>query len=306
MRIGLWIEDEERRIDEIAAAGRTAADSGISRIWFSQRTGWDSLTLIAALGPLVPKVKLAVGVVPVYPRHPIALAAQALSVQAATGNRLTLGIGSSHQVMMEGQYGLSMDQPAKYMREYVSALTPLLHGESVAYQGEKLTAVGQLSVPDAAAPEVIVAALGPRMLRIAGELTDGTVTTWATPEVIADYIRPTIDRAALGRPHPQVIACSCVAVTDDADGARQWIADHYGPAAGLPAYRAIMDRGAAAGPADTAVIGDEDEVARQLQRFADAGTTEFMFAPVGGPDVQARTIALALDLARTTPHRATA
>ncbi|GAB2604731.1 TIGR03564 family F420-dependent LLM class oxidoreductase [Kribbella endophytica] len=292
MRIGLWIEDDARTIDEIATDARAAEASGINRIWFSQRTGWDPLTLITALAPAAPRIRHAVGVVPIYPRHPLALAAQALSVQAATGNRLTLGIGSSHPVIVEGQYGISMRQPAKYMREYVEVLAPLLRGEPVEHRGDQLTAAGQVGIKGVRSPELILAALGPKMLEIAGELTDGTVTSWAGPEVIGDYVRPTIDKAAAGR-ETQVIACVCVAVTDDPDGARGWIKQHYGLAGSLPAYRAILDRGAAAGPEDTAVVGDEDEVARQLQRFADAGATEFMIAPVGTADEQARTIAFA-------------
>jgi F420-dependent oxidoreductase-like protein len=297
MRIGLWIEDSARRIGEIGPDVAAAQAHGISRVWFSQRTGWDPLTLITATAPYAQDVELAVGVVPIYPRHPMALAAQALSVQAATGNRLTLGIGSSHPVIVENQYGLSMSRPAKYMREYVEALAPLLRGEAVAYHGSEVTAVGQVSIEGVRPPELILAALGPRMLEIAGSLTDGTVTSWAGPDVIGDYIRPTIDKAAGSRPTPQVIACTCVAITNDADAARTWIKETYGLAGSLPAYRAILDRGAATGPEDTAVIGTEEEVTRQLQRFADAGTTEFMIAPVGDPAQQARTIAYAHSLA---------
>lgn len=231
-------------------------------------------------------------------RHPLALASQALSVQAATDNRLTLGIGSSFRPIVEGQYGIPLHQPARHMREYVETLVPLLQGVQVEHRGEKITAVGQTAIPGTSAPELIIAALGPRMLRIAGELTDGTVTSWAGAEVIADYVRPTIDKAAEGRPSPQVIACVCVAVTDDPEAARQRIKEQYGLAGSLPAYRAIMDRGGAAGAEDTAVLGDEEAVARQIQRFADAGTTEFMVAPVGTPEQQARTIAFAHDLAK--------
>ena len=294
MRIGLWIEDAARRIDEIAADALAAQKHSISRIWFSQRTGWDSLTLITALAPRVPEIRFGVGVVPIYPRHPLALAAQALSVQAATDNRLTLGIGSSHPVIVEGQYGLAMDQPAKYMQEYVEALVPLLGSEPVDYEGEKLTARGQVAIDGTRAPELLIGALGPQMLRIAGEFTDGTITSWAGPEAIADYIRPTLDKAGSSK---QVVACVCVAVTDQPESARQWIKDHYGMAGSLPAYRAILDRGAAAGPEDTAVLGDETEVARQLQRFADAGATEFMFAPVGTPEDITRTTTFAHTLA---------
>jgi len=300
MRIGLWIEDAARPIDEIAADAKAAHDHGISRVWFSQRDGWDSLTLITALAPLVPEIRFGVGVVPIYPRHPLALAAQALSVQAATGNRLTLGIGSSHPAIVEGQYGLSMDRPAKYMREYVEAQAPLLAGEPVGLEGEQLTAKGQLAITGAHAPELLLAALGPRMLRIAGELAEGTITSWAGPEVIADYVRPTLDKAAPGK---QVIACVCVAVTNEPAAAYQWIRDNYGRAATMPAYRAILDRGSVAGPEDTAVLGDEAEVERQLQRFADAGATEFMIAPVGTAADRARTVAFAHSLGSTVNLR---
>jgi F420-dependent oxidoreductase-like protein len=295
MRIGLWIEDAARRLSEIATDAKAAQEHGISRIWFSQRDGWDSLSLITALAPLVPDIRLGVGVVPIYPRHPLALAAQALSVQAATGNRLTLGIGSSHPVIVEGQYGLSMDQPAKYMRSYVEVLAPLLAGQPVDHDG-LLTARGKVAIDGAEAPELLIAALGPRMLQIAGELTNGTITSWAGPEVIADYVRPTLDKALPGK---EIVACVCVAVTGDPTAAHQWIKDHYGLAGSLPAYRAILDRGAAAGPEDTAVLGDEAEVSRQIQRFADAGATEFMIAPVGTAEDQARTIAFAHSLAST-------
>ncbi|MEV8376677.1 TIGR03564 family F420-dependent LLM class oxidoreductase [Kribbella sp. NPDC056861] len=296
MRIGLWIEDAARRLNEIAVDAKAAQEHGISRLWFSQRDGWDSLSLITALAPQTPQIRYGVGVVPIYPRHPLALAAQALSVQAATDNRLTLGIGSSHPVIIEGQYGLSMEQPAKYMREYVEALAPLLAGQPVDRAGDRLTARGQLAIDGALAPELLIAALGPRMLQIAGELTDGTITSWAGPEVIADYIRPTLDKASAGK---EIVACVCVAVTNQPEAAHQWIQDHYGMAGTLPAYRAILDRGAAAGPADTAVLGDEAEVERQLQRFADAGATEFMFAPVGTAEEIARTVEFAYSLGST-------
>jgi len=196
MRIGLWIDEEGKTIDEIGAAAKAAEDNGIDRVWFSQRLGWDALTLIAGVAPYTSTIGYAVGVVPVYPRHPLALAAQALSVQALTGNRLTLGVGASHPHMVEGMLGLSMDRPAAYVREYVEALGPLLAGEPTDYAGERVTARGQLVIAGADAPELILAALGPRMLKTAGELTAGTTTSWAGPEVIESFIRPTIDAAA--------------------------------------------------------------------------------------------------------------
>ncbi|TDO57470.1 F420-dependent oxidoreductase-like protein [Kribbella sp. VKM Ac-2571] len=297
MRIGLWIDEEGQAIDEIGAAAKAAEDAGIDRIWFSQRLGWDALTLIAGVAPYTSTIGYAVGVVPVYPRHPLALAAQALSVQVLTGSRLTLGIGSSHPHVVEGMLGLSMDRPAAYVREYIEALGPLLAGEPTDYVGERLTARGHVDIAGAETPELILAALGPRMLKTAGELTAGTTTSWAGPEVIENFIRPTIDRAATaaGRPQPQVVAGVCVAVTDDPDATRQWIHDQFGAAGDMPAYRAVLDRGGKAGPADTAVLGDEETVAKELRRFADAGTTEFLVCPVGTDAERARTIQFAHD-----------
>lgn len=297
MRIGLWIDEEGRSIPELGAAAKAAEDAGIDRIWFSQRLGWDALTLIAGVAPYTSSVEFAVGVVPVYPRHPLALAAQALSVQALIGNRLTLGVGASHPHMVEGMLGQSMDRPAAYVREYVEALGPLLSGEPTDYVGERVTARGRIAIVGAAAPELILAALGPRMLKTAGELTAGTTTSWAGPEVIESFIRPTIDQAATaaGRPQPQVIAGVPVAVTDDPDTTRAWIRNQYGAAGSMPAYRAVLDRGGKAGPEDTAVLGDEEAVAKELQRFNDAGTTEFLFCPVGTDAELERTIRFALD-----------
>jgi F420-dependent oxidoreductase-like protein len=297
MRIGLWIDEEGQTVDEIGAAAKAAEDAGIDRIWFSQRLGWDALTLIAGVAPYTSTIGYAVGVVPVYPRHPLALAAQALSVQVLTGNRLTLGVGSSHPHVVEGMLGLSMNRPAAYVREYVEALGPLLAGEPIDYVGERLTARGRVDITGAETPELILAALGPRMLKTAGELTAGTTTSWAGPEVIENFIRPTIDRAATtaARPEPQVIAGVCTAVTDDPDATRQWIHDQFGAAGDMPAYRAVLDRGGKAGPADTAVLGDEETVAKELQRFADAGTTEFLVCPVGTDAERARTIQFAHD-----------
>ncbi|HZX03384.1 TIGR03564 family F420-dependent LLM class oxidoreductase [Kribbella sp.] len=292
MRIGLWIDEQGRTVAELGAAVKAAEDAGIDRIWFSQRLGWDALTLIAGVAPYTKTIEYAVGVVPVYPRHPVALAAQALSVQALIGNRLTLGVGSSHPHMVEGMLGLPMDRPAAYMREYLEALGPLLTGEQTDYEGERITARGRITVPGTEAPELILAALGPRMLRIAGELTAGTTTSWATPNVIEDFIRPTLDRAAKGR---QIVAGTCVAVTDDPDATRAWIREHYGAAGSMPAYRAVLDRGGNAGPEDTAVVGDEAAVAKELQRYRDAGTTEFLFCPVGTDAEVERTIRFALD-----------
>jgi F420-dependent oxidoreductase-like protein len=281
-------------LEDSVTQARRAASGGIGGVWAAQALGWDSLTLLALVGAAVPGVRLGAAVVPTPQRHPLVLAGQALSVQAAAGGRLTLGIGSGVGVMVEGMFGLSHDHPARRMREYLSVLLPLLRGEAVDHHGETLVAVGQVQLPATTPPQVLLAALGPAMLRIAGEQAGGTVTWMAGPRTLGQHIIPLLHRAAqaAGRPAPRVVAGTLVCVTDDNDSARSQIASRYEMAGQVPEYRAVLDREGAAGPEDIAVVGDEGSVARHLQRFADAGVTELAAAPIGTPADQARTMAL--------------
>ncbi|NIH86848.1 TIGR03564 family F420-dependent LLM class oxidoreductase [Amycolatopsis granulosa] len=288
MRIGLMVDDSGKTIDDIVAAAR----SGLPALWLGQRFGWDPLTALAVAGQEVPGVELGTAIVPTWPQHPIKLAVQALSTQAVTGNRLSLGVGLSHPAMIEDGYGLSYDRPARHLREYLSALGPLLRGESIAYRGETLAAQGRVDVAGAKPPALLVSALGDLTLRVAGELADGTITTWAGPRALGEHIVPKITKAAAGRAEPRVIAGVIVAVTDDPGSIRAWVAREYGIAASLPAYRAILDREGVREVADTVVTGDEATVERELRRHLDAGATEFAAALVGSPAEQARTLEL--------------
>jgi F420-dependent oxidoreductase-like protein len=265
------------------------AEAGFRNAWVAQRSGRDALTVLAVAGREVPGVGLGVAVVPTYPRHPLALAAQARTVQEAVGGRLTLGLGVSHRPIVEGQWGFAFDRPARYLREYLSALMPLLRGESVAVRGATVTAVGAVDGPAVAAPSVLVGALGPEMLRVAGELTDGTVTTWATPAALDEHVVPVITKAA-GSRTPRVAAGTPVCVTSDEAGGRRWVAENLAVVGQLPTYRAILDRGYAAGPEDAVVVGDESSVERQLRRLFDAGATEVLAYPIGSDEERARTV----------------
>jgi F420-dependent oxidoreductase-like protein len=231
------------------------------------------------------------------------LASQALTVQAATQNRLTLGIGLSHQIVIEGMFGYSFDKPARHMRDYLNALMPLLRGEPVDYQGETLKAAGRVHIPGATAPQVLVAALGPAMLKLTAELADGTVTWMTGPVTLADHIVPAITAgaAAAGRPDPQVVAGLPVCVTADAGAARELASSVFAIYGQLPSYRAMLDREGAAGPADVAIIGSERDVAKGIQRVADAGVTELIAAPFGSPDEIDRTVAVLASLAASAP-----
>jgi F420-dependent oxidoreductase-like protein len=293
MEIGVAVGDLRGPADlsEICGQGQAAARAGFRTVWSAQAFGWDALTMLAALGSEVPGIELGTSVVPTPQRHPLALASHALTVQAVTGNRLTLGIGSGIGAMVEGMFGLPRDRPALRMREYLSVLIPLLHGEDVSHHGATITAVGAVHVPGAQPPPVLVAALGTAMLRAAGELADGAVTWMAGPRTLGDHIVPRVIAAAeaAGRPAPRVVAGLVVCVTADEAAVRARVGDQFGLAGQVPEYRAVLDREGAAGPQDVVLAGDENAVARGVLRLADAGVTDFVAAPFGTREEQNRT-----------------
>jgi F420-dependent oxidoreductase-like protein len=307
MEIAVYIGDQAgpTTLNDVVAQARQAADIGLAGVWSAQALGWDSLTLLALVGSEVPGISIGSAVVPTPQRHPLLLAGQALSVQAAVGGRFTLGVGAGVGAMADGMFGLPRDRPALRMREYLTVLHPLLRGEAVDYHGETLTAVGQVQVPGAKPPEVLLAALGSAMLKVAAEHADG-VATWMTgPRTLSDHIVPTLTRAAraAGRATPRVVAGLLVCVTDDPDSARGHIASQYALAGQVPEYRAVLDREGAAGPQDVAAIGDEATVTRHLRRLAEAGGTEVAASPFGTADDRARTLSVLASLATSGAAR---
>jgi 5,10-methylenetetrahydromethanopterin reductase len=279
--------DTEVPFEQVVGQVSSLRGAGIQTAWSSQIFAYDALTALAAIGREVPGIELGTAVVPTYPRHPVMLAAQALTVQAATGGRLILGIGLSHKMVIENVFGESFEKPARHMREYLSILMPLLEGEQVTFAGETLRAstFGPLQI-DAPPPPVLVAALGRTMLRIAGTMTAGTVTWMTGPATIEAHTIPTIRKAAAeaGRPVPRVGVGLPVCVTRDAGSAREKAAELFAIYGHLPSYRAMLDREAADGPADVALVGTEPEVKSQVQRLADIGATDFVGAPFGSAD----------------------
>lgn len=300
MRIGALIDDG-RPVPEVVARVRRLAEGGLASAWATQVFGYDALTLLAVVGAAVPDVELGTGVVPVYSRHPQVMAQQALTVQAATGGRLTLGIGMSHQVVVEGLWGLSYERPARFLREYLDALVPMLSGEQVRAEGEVVTArtMGPLEVPGASRPGLLVAALGPVLLGIAGRVADGTVTWMTGRRTIAEHVAPTIVQAAAaaGRPAPRVVVALPAVVTDDPAAARERIDRVLAVYPSLPSYKAMLDREGAERPSDIALVGGEDEVAAGVAGLEAAGATDFVASVIGTADDRARTDALLSSLA---------
>jgi F420-dependent oxidoreductase-like protein len=296
MQIGMWIDDE-RPLAAVVESVEEAARLGFARVWFGQRDGWDPLTLIAAVGSRVPDIGLGTAVALTWPQHPLALAAQTLSTQAAVDGRLTLGVGPSHQMIVESRYGYRWDRPGRHVEEYLTALAPALAGETVDVRTETVTAAGAVTVPGAARPPLLLAAHGPRLLRLAGERADGVITTWTGARGLAEHVVPQVRAAAAGRPEPQVVVGVVASLTDDPDAARAYVAERFGMAGEMPSYRRSLDQQGVAGPADTVLAGDEAELEKAVRRFADAGATEFQLCAVGPEADRARTVAFFGELA---------
>ncbi len=292
MRIGIFGGDTANRpLDDVIADATSVEKQGFASYWLPQIFGAEALTTIAVVGHQVPRIEFGTAVVPSYPRHPMMLAQQALTVQQATGNRFTLGIGLSHQVVIEGMYGMSYDKPALHMREYLAILLPLLHEENITVEGTTLTYRGSIAVAGVQPPSVLLAALAPRMLQLAGGTADGTVTWMTGPATLESHIVPTITAAAekAGKPAPRIAASLPVCVTNDPDGARERAAGDFQVYGYLPSYRAMLDREGAAGPADVAIVGDEATVVKAVRRLGDIGVTDFAAAEFGAREERAAT-----------------
>lgn len=278
MKLGMIAGGGPRQtLAELVEQIRQAEADGFAFVSLATAFGFDALTVFAVAGGATSRIELQTGVVPTYPRHPTALAQQALTVQAAAGGRLVLGIGLSHKVVIEDMLGLDYSRPIPHTREYLTILNSLLAGERAELRGEEYRVAAQLGIAGAPRPPVLVAALGPAMLKLAGRLADGTATWMGGLAYLRDLAIPTISAAAAkaGRPAPRITAGLPVCVTDDPAAARAAAAKTFQMYGQLPSYRATLDRGGAAGPEDVAVIGDERAVGEHLRGLAAAGVTHF-------------------------------
>ncbi|MCE3553513.1 TIGR03564 family F420-dependent LLM class oxidoreductase [Pseudonocardia sp. RS11V-5] len=266
-----------------------AHDSGFHRIWTVQLP-WDPdvvVTLAVALRE-VPGIRLASGVLPIQGRHPMVMAQEALTLSSFAEGRFALGIGVTHALVSEGMWGIPWNRHVSRMEEYLNSLLPLLEGREAAVEGETVTCRGTISVPGATPPEVFLAALGPRMLDIAGRRTAGTLTWMVGPRTLRNHVVPTLRRAAEGAARTADVAAAYpVCVTDDPVKARELAVELYALYGTLPSYRAMLDREGLDEPADIAIIGDEDHVGRRLSELADLGVAEFT-AHIFGPSREDR------------------
>jgi 5,10-methylenetetrahydromethanopterin reductase len=259
-------------------AAQAEAD-GFTSYWLAQLGVPDALTAIATMGTATSSIEIGTAVIPTWPRHPLMLAAQALTVQEAIGPRLVLGIGLAHKSSVEGTFKIPFATPAKHMDEYLQVLLPALTDRKVSFTGDiwSAEADGIGGAGGLEPPTVMLAAMGPRMLRLAGARTAGSILWLSGPKAIAEQIKPALDAAAAeaGRPTPRIVASVPVCVTAKPDDVKGMVATLLEGYNDLPSYRGVMDTEGAGGPADVSLIGGADEVRAGLAAFADAGATDF-------------------------------
>jgi F420-dependent oxidoreductase-like protein len=275
----------------VRQAERAEAD-GFASLWSPSAVAGDPLIALALAARATTRLEVGTAVLQTYPSHPALMAARAASVADAIGppGRFTLGIGPSHQPVVEGLLGMAYDHPGRHTEEYVQIVAALLRGAPVSFAGTDLRATaGAPPLPEGVTVPVLVSALGPRLLRVAGQHADGTITWMANATAVATHVAPRITEAAAaaGRPAPRIVVGLPVAVHDDVAEARGVAAEQFSVYGTLPNYRRILDHGGAAGPAEAAVVGDEAAVTEQIEALFEAGATDVWAAPFAVGDDKA-------------------
>jgi F420-dependent oxidoreductase-like protein len=279
-------------VDNALADLKATKAEGFAGYWLAQVGLGDALTVFAVAGADTADLEVGTAVIPTFPRHPYALAAQALTTQAAIPARLILGIGLSHRPSVENNLRMRWERPIRHMADYLDVLLPLLETGRVDHRGDIWSGAITAVRPTDTVPSVMLAALGPQMLELAGRRTDGTILWLVGPRTIAEHIAPRINdaAAAAGRGAPRIVCSLPVCVTDDEAGARARIARMLDGYQELPSYRAMLDREGVDGPADVAIVGDESKVRDSLSALEAAGATDFAALPMSpDPDLIART-----------------
>ena len=267
-------------LQDLVDEARTAEQRGFAFYSLANTFSYDAIGVLTLIGRETERIQTLSAVVPTPLRHPHAIAQQAVTCQEASGGRFSLGIGLSHQVVIEDLMGLSYARPAAQMREYLEVLAPLLRGEPASFHGEHYRVNAPIGVADGTPCPVLVAALGPRMLEVAGRLASGTITWMAGLKTLGGFTVPTLCAAAekAGNPAPRIVASLPLSLARDTHAAKELAGKMFKMYGTLPSYRAMLDREGAGTPGDVAMVGDEASLRAQLRSLADAGVTEFSAA----------------------------
>jgi F420-dependent oxidoreductase-like protein len=300
MRIGLMVgSDKERpradRLTGLLDDGKAAEAQGFASFWFPQVPGYlDAMTAVALLGQVTERIEIGTAVVPIQTRHPLILAQQALTTQVACSGRFSLGLGPSHHWIIADQLGLPYDRPARLVRDCLDVLTAAFAGPgTVDVDNDNFDVHSPIDVTDSYEMPVLLAALGPTMLRMAGERAGGTILWMADERAIGDYVVPRITEAAAaaGKSGTRVVAGVPVALCSphEVDDARAYASEVLGHADFSPNYVRLLEHGDAEDVGDTMAAGDESTVLARLQGYRDAGVTDLAarVVPLGG-DAQTR------------------
>ena len=289
MRLGIFIgaRGDAVGLDVLLEQVVQAEKDGFDSFWFPHvpAVGYDALTMISLAGQRTSRIQLGTAIVPAFPYHPMALAQQALTTQAATNGRLNLGLGVSFGQAIEGMMGLPYDSPARRMREYLSVIRPLVNEGRVEFTGEFFNVNAELYVPDSSPFPVLCAATLPLNIRNAAEVADGAITWLSGRKSIKTYLAPRLNAhaQAAGRPQPRLCVSLPLAVADDPVFLRKEAIRHYGRYSYAAQSRKILEIEGASGIEDVVATGNEAQVEKWLRDFADAGATDFLASifPVG-------------------------
>jgi F420-dependent oxidoreductase-like protein len=293
MRIGLMIGPERGRyrtkIERLLTDARWAEEAGLATVWIPQiPDDFDALTAATLVGTGTEHLEIGTAVVPVQPRHPIALAQQILSVQVACAGRLSVGLGVSHHWVIDEMLGLPYEHPVPIMRSYLDVLDQALAGPGpVDVENEFFRVHNPLDITDIGPTSVLLAALGPRMLRLCGERTDGTILWMADERAIGSHVAPTLTRAAegAGRPSPRIVAGIpvCLCAEGEVEAAVARTNRILSEAEVSPNYQRLLEHGDARSVGEILVAGGEAAIGRRLRAFADAGVTDISVrvVPIG-------------------------
>ena len=295
MRIGLT--GGASTVNAIIDQAQQAEADGFHALWYASTVAGDPLVAMALAGRATSTIELGTAIVQTYPCHPVLQANRVAAVVNAMGRPgLTLGLGPSHEPLISGVFGLSYDHPGRNTEEYLQIISALLRGEEIDVAGEDWSAHGPAGMValDHSVP-VLLSALSPRMLRIAGQYADGVVLWMASAKAIETRIAPKLNATAhaLDRPKRRIVAGLPVVVHHDVGEARTAVARMSTMYSGMTNYQRIIDAGGGGGPADVAIIGDEDAVHAQLRDLLAAGATEIWAQPIAvGDDRPQRNVSL--------------